>query len=97
MGPDAEAFLDQLVTWRELGFVHCWLEPNHDRWETLPAWARDTLEVHADDVRDPVYTLADFEEARTHDPLWNAAQRQLREEGVIHNYLRMLWGKKILE
>ncbi len=33
----------------------------------------------------------------THDPLWNAAQRQLVREGRIHNYLRMLWGKKILE
>jgi len=29
--------------------------------------------------------------------LWNAAQNQLRQEGNIHNYLRMLWGKKILE
>ena len=49
------------------------------------------------DVRDPVYTPAQLEAAATHDPLWNAAQRQLVREGTIHNYLRMLWGKKILE
>ena len=52
---------------------------------------------HADDPREPSYTLEQFESAATHDPLWNAAQRQLVREGRIHNYLRMLWGKKILE
>ncbi len=57
----------------------------------------ETLEKHARDKRSSVYTLADFEAAKTHDPLWNAAQRQLAREGRIHNYLRMLWGKKILE
>ncbi|HNH50681.1 MAG TPA: deoxyribodipyrimidine photolyase, partial [Myxococcota bacterium] len=44
-----------------------------------------------------VYSREQLEQARTHDPLWNAAQRQLRQEGRIHNYLRMLWGKKILQ
>ncbi len=44
-----------------------------------------------------VYSLKDFAAARTHDPLWNAAQRQLSREGRMHNYMRMLWGKKILE
>ncbi len=41
--------------------------------------------------------MQELEEARTHDPLWNAAQTQLVREGWFHNYLRMLWGKKILE
>ena len=94
---DAEAFLDQLVTWRELGFNVCHHNPGHDRWESLPAWARRTLEAHAADPREHRYSLAELEAAATHDPLWNAAQRQLVREGVIHNYLRMLWGKKILE
>jgi deoxyribodipyrimidine photo-lyase len=97
MSEGAEAFVDQLVTWRELGFTYCHHHPDHHRYETLPEWARATLADHESDPRPYVYSLEEFEEARTHDPLWNAAQRQLREEGIIHNYLRMLWGKKILE
>ena len=64
---------------------------------SLPAWARTTLALHGDDEREHVYTLAEFEAGRTHDQLWNAAQGQLARDGRIHNYLRMLWGKKILE
>jgi len=97
MSASAEAFLDELVTWRELGFGFCRVVEGYDRYESLPGWAIETLEAHAADPRPWLYDLADFERAQTHDPLWNAAQRQLREEGVIHNYLRMLWGKKILE
>jgi deoxyribodipyrimidine photo-lyase len=94
---NAEAFLDQLVTWRELGFNVCHSRPDHDRWESLPEWAIKTLSKHAADRREHVYTLDQFADAATHDPLWNAAQTQLLREGTIHNYLRMLWGKKILE
>jgi deoxyribodipyrimidine photo-lyase len=97
MGPAAEGFLDQLVTWRELGHVFCARDPGYERYESLPAWARATLEAHARDPREHAYALEAFEGARTHDELWNAAQRQLVREGRIHNYLRMLWGKKILE
>jgi deoxyribodipyrimidine photo-lyase len=97
MSAGAESFLDQLVTWRELGHnAAAWL-PAYDRWESLPDWARATLEQHAGDRREHTYALKQFERAQTHDPLWNAAQRQLVTEGYIHNYLRMLWGKKILE
>jgi deoxyribodipyrimidine photo-lyase len=96
MGPGAEAFLDQLVTWRELGFNMISREPDFARYESLPPWARATLEEHEGDPRPHLYSLQELREARTHDSLWNAAQRQLLEEGVIHNYLRMLWGKKIL-
>jgi len=96
MSESAEAYLDQLVTWRELGFVLCTFEPRYDRFESLPAWALRTLEAHAGDPREPCYTLEELERAATHDPLWNAAQEQLRREGTIHNYLRMLWGKKVL-
>jgi deoxyribodipyrimidine photo-lyase len=93
----AEAFLDQLVTWRELGFNMCSQRDDFDRYESLPDWARKTLAEHADDPREFLYSLDEFKQAATHDPLWNAAQRQLVREGRIHNYLRMLWGKKILE
>ncbi len=93
----AEAFLDQLVTWRELGFNMCVRRDDYDQYDALPDWARQTLAEHADDKRPHLYSLADFERARTHDRIWNAAQNQLVREGRLHNYLRMLWGKKILE
>ncbi len=97
VGAAAEAFLDQLVTWRELGFNFCSQRKDYDRFESLPGWAQKTLRQHGHDKRPRIYTLAEFERADTHDLLWNAAQRQLVREGRIHNYLRMLWGKKILE
>ncbi len=93
----AEAFLDQLVTWRELGFNFCRHRWDHDQWGSLPEWARKTLELHARDSREYEYSLDEFRSSETHDELWNAAQTQLRRDGTIHNYLRMLWGKKILE
>jgi deoxyribodipyrimidine photo-lyase len=95
--PAVEGFLDQIITWRELGYNLCSRTDDYDRFESLPEWAQDTLENHANDKREHVYSLAQFEQSRTHDPLWNAAQRQLVREGWMHNYLRMLWGKKILE
>jgi len=95
--PAAESFLDELITWRELGHNMCWQRPDYDRYESLPEWAQNTLAEHASDPRQHGYSLEEFELAQTHDPLWNAAQRQLDREGHIHNYLRMLWGKKILE
>jgi deoxyribodipyrimidine photo-lyase len=97
MSADAEAFLDQLVTWRELGFNMAWQVEGYDRYESLPAWARETLEEHAGDQREVLYDLRELERAETGDPIWNAAQRELLRDGRIHNYLRMLWGKKILE
>ncbi len=97
-GAPAEAFLDQIVTWRELGFNMCALQPaDYDRLESLPAWARSTLAKHAEDPRPHVYDLNALEGAETYDEIWNAAQRQLVREGRMHNYLRMLWGKKVLE
>ncbi len=96
--PDVEQFLDQFITWREVGYNFSSHRPDdYDAYESLPPWAQQTLAKHARDERAVMYTLKDFAAARTHDPLWNAAQRQLASEGRIHNYLRMLWGKKILE
>jgi deoxyribodipyrimidine photo-lyase len=97
LSASAESFLDELVTWRELGFVFCHHVRDHDRYETLPDWALATLEEHAQDPRPWTYRLPALDRGETHDPLWNAAQRELRETGVMQNYLRMLWGKKILE
>jgi deoxyribodipyrimidine photo-lyase len=94
----AEAFLDQLIIWREIGFNMCATRPA-DYWafESLPLWALATLEIHSMDPRTTLYSDMELAEARTHDQVWNAAQRQLVRDGWMHNYLRMLWGKKILE
>ena len=93
----AEAFLDQVITWRELGFNFCQMRKDYDQFESLPAWALKTLRQHARDERSYVYSFEKIERAETHDALWNAAQTQLLREGRIHSYLRMLWGKKIIE
>lgn len=98
MSPPAEAWLEQLVTWRELSFNWAAHRPaDFDRFASVPEWARRTLADHADDPREWIYTREELEQARTHDEVWNAAQRQLVREGTIHTYLRMLWGKKVLE
>jgi len=97
MSAAAEAFLDQCVTWRELGYNGCAFRSDYDLYDSLPPWARQTLERHAADPRPYLYTPEELAAGRTHDPLWNAAQMQLVREGRLHNYLRMLWGKKILE
>jgi deoxyribodipyrimidine photo-lyase len=97
VGAAAENFLDELITWRELGFNLTSKRDDYDTFESLPPWAVRSLDLHESDDREFVYDLDQFEHAQTHDRLWNAAQRQLVTEGRIHNYLRMLWGKKILE
>jgi deoxyribodipyrimidine photo-lyase len=93
----AEAFLDQLIVWRELAFNGCEYIKDYASYASLPDWARKTLAAHARDRRTHQYTLEQLENAETHDPIWNAVQRQLVAEGWFHGYLRMLWGKKILE
>lgn len=94
-GHRAEAFLDELVTWRELCANTAHFLPGYADHATLPPWALATLDKHRADPRQ-LYTLAELDEARTDDPVWNAAQRQLRAEGTIQNYVRMLWGKRVL-
>ncbi|MEO8904081.1 MAG: deoxyribodipyrimidine photolyase [Polyangiaceae bacterium] len=97
MRPSAEAFLDQLITWREVGLNYCAHHRDYASFASLPTWSQKTLTEHKSDPRPTLYTRAQLEAARTYDPIWNAAQRELLREGRIHNYLRMLWGKKILE
>ncbi|MFO0918184.1 MAG: deoxyribodipyrimidine photolyase [Planctomycetaceae bacterium] len=97
MSPGSEAFLDELVTWRELGFNFCSHRADYDQYSSLPDWAKKTLEKHQTDARPVKYVAERLEAAETHDELWNAAQRQLVRDGRMHNYLRMLWGKKVLE
>ena len=93
----AEKFLDELIGWRELSILFVLHEPNYDNWECAPAWARKTLLEHAGDQRPGRYSFDQLERAETGDELWNAAQREMVQTGWMHNYMRMYWGKKILE
>ncbi|MBI38187.1 MAG: hypothetical protein CMF59_01200 [Leptospiraceae bacterium] len=95
--PEVDAFLDEALTWRETGYHFCHHRPDYAEFNALPDWARKTLLEHRTDEREYIYSLDQLENAETHDEIWNAAQRQLKQSGIIHNYLRMLWGKKILE
>jgi deoxyribodipyrimidine photo-lyase len=95
--PGAEGLLDELITWRELGQHFAHHAPDWDQFSTLPDWALRTMGEHLADPRPVTYTPAQLEAAQTHDPLWNAAQRELVQTGRMHNYLRMLWGKKVYE
>lgn len=92
-----DSYIEELVVRRELGFNYVEFEPDYDKYSSLPDWAKTTLDEHRDDPRDHVYTRSEFEAAQTHDRYWNAAMIQLRETGYLHNYMRMYWGKKILE
>ena len=92
----ANVFLDQLTVWRELAFNGCEWVPDYTAYESLPQWARDTIEAHSSERR-LVYDFDTLDAASTADPIWNAAQRQLKSEGWFHGYLRMLWGKKLFE
>jgi deoxyribodipyrimidine photo-lyase len=94
---DKTAFLDQLITWRELAINFVRFNPVYDSFECAPTWAHQTLAKHARDERPVLYSERQLENAETHDPLWNAAQRQMVNTGWMHNYMRMYWGKKILE
>jgi deoxyribodipyrimidine photo-lyase len=96
---DVNAFLDEALTWRDVGYQwhrHRTADVKSLK-AALPGWALDTLTRHAEDRRPHLYTAEQLEAADTHDPLWNAAQTELVETGRMHNYLRMLWGKKVIE
>ena len=94
---EKEAFLEELIVRRELADNFCCYNENYDRFEGFPDWARKTLDAHRSDRREYQYSLDTFEHCKTHDELWNAAQRQMMERGKMHGYLRMYWAKKILE
>ena len=96
-GPGADAFLEQLIIRRELSLNYVYYNTAYDRIAALPRWAQETLTAHDADQRPYVYDLDALEGATTHDPYWNAAQLEVVRTGSMHNYMRMYWGKKILE
>ena len=96
-GEGRDAFLEQLIVRRELAVNYVYYNPNYDSFAGLPEWARKTLEVHAKDPRDYLYPMEVLDRGDTDDPYWNAAQQQVRCTGRMHGYMRMYWGKKLLE
>ncbi len=96
-GEGGDAFLEELIVRRELAMNLSHYNPNYDTFDCLPEWAVTTLEDHSSDQREYIYSLEALENAETHDPYWNAAQKEMVVTGKMHNYMRMYWGKKILE
>jgi deoxyribodipyrimidine photo-lyase len=92
-----EAFVEELVVRRELSMNFVFYTPDYDSYSSLPDWAKKTLEEHRDDDRELTYTRKQLESAETHDEYWNAAMNEMVHTGYMHNYMRMYWGKKILE
>ena len=97
IGTRSEAFFEELVVRRELADNFCFYNPNYDTPEGFPEWAKKSHAKHAHDVREYLYTKKQFEHAKTHDELWNAAQQEMVKTGKMHGYMRMYWAKKILE
>ncbi len=92
-----EPFLEELIVRRELSDNYCYYNDNYDSFDGFAVWAKETLNVHRHDRRDYIYNLSEFENAQTHDDLWNAAQLEMAMTGRMHGYMRMYWAKKILE
>ena len=92
----SESFLNEMLTWRELSLNFCLRNPDHGSLAALPEWVQRSMRTHANDTREVTYTLDELERAATHDPIWNAGQRELMETGHMHNVVRMLWGKSVI-
>ena len=91
------AYLEELIVRRELSMNFVYFNPSYDLFKALPEWARKTFAKHKRDKRPYTYTLREFENAATHDSYWNAAQEEMRLTGKMHGYMRMYWGKKMIE
>jgi len=92
-----DSFLEELIVRRELSLNYVFYNRRYDDFQGLPSWAKTTLDEHNDDRREYVYSREELERSLTHDPYWNAAQTEMRIGGKMHGYMRMYWGKKILE
>ncbi len=93
----SESFLEELIVRRELAVNFVTYNPDYESYGCLPDWAKKTLDEHRDDRREYVYSSRELEKGETHDIYWNAAQSEMLVTGKMHNYMRMYWGKKIIE
>jgi deoxyribodipyrimidine photo-lyase len=94
---DKDTYVEELVVRRELAMNHCHYAADYDDYGTLPDWARRTLAARRSDPRPKLYSYEQFDQGLTHDRYWNAAMKEMRATGYMHNHMRMYWGKKILE
>ncbi len=94
---DRAAYLEELIVRRELAINFVYFNEDYDSFKCLPDWAQKTLKEHEDDERPDRYSRKQLEAAQTDDPYWNAAMQEMLKTGYMHNYMRMYWGKKILE
>lgn len=92
-----ESYLEELIIRRELSDNFCFYNEHYDSFEGFPEWGKKTLNEHRRDTREYMYSYKQLESAKTHDDLWNAAQKEMVVTGKMHNYMRMYWAKKILE
>ncbi|OGP89475.1 MAG: deoxyribodipyrimidine photolyase [Deltaproteobacteria bacterium RBG_16_47_11] len=95
--PGQEAYLEELIIRRELSMNFVFYNKHYDSFDAIPRWAKKTLKAHRKDKRLYVYSLNELETTKTHDPYWNTAQKEMVFKGKMHGYMRMYWGKKILE
>ena len=95
--PGREAFLEEFIVRRELSMNFVFYNERYDSFESIPDWAKKSLKIHLKDRRPYLYSLEELEAAKSHDPYWNAAQKEMVIKGKMHGYMRMYWGKKILE
>jgi len=95
--PGGEAYLEELIVRRELAVNFVNYNQDYDKLSCLPEWCIKTLNEHRKDPREYIYTLTEFEKSETHDPYWNAAQTEMVRTGKMQGYMRMYWGKKIIE
>ncbi|MGM0651906.1 MAG: deoxyribodipyrimidine photo-lyase [Bacillota bacterium] len=96
-GVQPENYLEELIVRRELSVNYCFYNDHYDTVKAFPRWASESLDKHTGDPREYLYKPEEFEKAKTHDPLWNAAQMEMVSQGKMHGYMRMYWAKKILE
>lgn len=96
-GKNVDSFIEELLVRRELAINYVYYTPDYESFKALPGWAHETLDAHKDDEREHVYSRKELDNAETHDAYWNAAMREMKHTGYMHNYMRMYWGKKILE
>jgi deoxyribodipyrimidine photo-lyase len=94
---DVDHFFNETVIWKEMADNLCYYNSDYDNLNGAKEWARTSLREHLKDKREYIYTLQQFEEAKTHDNMWNAAQNEMKVTGKMSGYMRMYWAKKILE
>jgi deoxyribodipyrimidine photo-lyase len=95
--PGISAYLEELIVRRELSMNFVYYCRKYDTITCLPTWVQKTLRKHRRDRREYIYTRRQLQNAETHDPYWNAAQKEMVLTGKMHGYMRMYWGKKIIE